>query len=55
MAKRIKRPRSQAEAGWLGRIAGGDAKSSHLTRAGAKTMLRGVDVSKLPKRKGDKP
>lgn len=49
-----RRPRSQAEAGYLGLIAGGERWSPHLTQAGAKTMLRGVDVAKLPKRKGKK-
>lgn len=51
MTKRVKRPRSQAEAGYLGRVAAGIEQNPHLTAKGAKTMLTGVKVSELPKRK----
>jgi hypothetical protein len=44
--------KSKAQARLFGAVAGGKAtKATSLTKAEAKTRLRGVQVSKLPKKK----
>lgn len=43
--------KSKAQARLFGAIAGGQARVKGMTRAEARTRLRGVKVSKLPARK----
>lgn len=42
---------SQAQARFMGAVAGGAVKKPGLSKSIAKEFLRGVDVSRLPQRK----
>jgi hypothetical protein len=46
--------KSKAQARFFGAVAGGRIKKKGLSRKEARTRLRGVKTSKLPKRKGKK-
>jgi len=49
--KKSKKAVSQAQAGYLGAVAGGKIQKKGLSKEKAKEKLRGVKVSKLPKKK----
>ena len=42
--------KSKAQARFMGMIAGGHLKKKGLSKAKAKEFLRGISISKLPKR-----
>jgi hypothetical protein len=46
--------KSKAQAGFMGLVASGRLKKKGLSKAKAKEFLRGVSVSKLPKKKKGK-
>jgi hypothetical protein len=48
----VPKAKSKAQARFFGAVAGGRIKKKGLSRKEARTRLRGVKVSKLPRRKG---